>query len=970
MAGGVDINSLLQNGYWSNTRSKSPDPRFASTAQTPSYAYDDYRAIPRTRYDTPSIGGQSTANLVHKAPPAPIVEDEADSLAKEHGSVVTASPTEEPPHRGDVEQHPILQVVHEHNPERRFVFVPDSTVTSDDVSSAGSKSDQKLPTKKEAAPKSPQVEEKPSYEANTRRKYDSLSPEVTEPSHKSERDECDERDSRPTRERRRSRLENLPSIVTDFDHDGRPEERQRSRSRGVSRARSATTSSQREEDYFSPRRSSRNLATADSMLSPDIIKHSTKGRDRAYYDYSGSTAPSSHHRRHKSMQPEDMHYGKALPNQRKPVDDGGRLSATSPTMTKRHSAMEVPRATRRTSHDHYDQGRNYSEAPPSRSGRKSPSPPQSQPERESRESLRPRAPSFRSKREPSSYGDDRRVFQKEDRYSSSLHPQDRGSAGEDERRRDERRRRRKSVIHDGRNGYLATPTESQSAIGRSSKPSSPLASPRASQSDLFRDRNGGPPSPSSRSATFPSTKDGRSSDRSYTLTHGSPERPLSRASTARSAANTAAYSAYPVITGFTGSTLDSPTKRSSNPASKAPSIHSGADTRSISPSSPAAVSFPSKQAWQPAKFDPAQDAAHLAASATSYRRFSEDISRGELPDLPDCPRMREEAGHHDWLTLPRCNNFNICPSCYQSAFENTRFRHLFVPAPLRSLDRLLKCDFGTSEWYHIAWLLTHKYNKPDLRLFHGIATVAANNQPCTGPVEDYRFWHTIKDPATQRPVRKFNICLSCAKTVEALLPNLFGVFIPMDSPAESTRGICDMHNVGYNGARKRFMLYFDAMETVSDQALAANRAPDLRMLADKVREISYTDECTYGRPASNRKWYTMRSVPEVTVCQECFNEVVMPELERDDSGVQGNFLHKPQALASAACQLYSPRMRSAFQKAVRKRDLWYFENKIRERRAKEQEIYTKMAGLDRNVLGPEWCDSEMYRLQREWQRWE
>ncbi|KAK8065335.1 hypothetical protein PG997_012082 [Apiospora hydei] len=332
--------------------------------------------------------------------------------------------------------------------------------------------------------------------------------------------------------------------------------------------------------------------------------------------------------------------------------------------------------------------------------------------------------------------------------------------------------------------------------------------------------------------------------------------------------------------------------------------------------------------------------------------------------------MREEAGHMDWLTLPRCNNFNICPSCYQSAFENTRFRHLFVPAPFRSLDRPLKCDFGTSEWYHIAWLLTHKYNKPDLRLFHGVANVAANNQPCTGPLEDYRFWHTIKDPATQRPVRKFNICLSCAKTVEALLPNLFGVFVPMDSPAESTRGICDMHNVGYKGARKRFMLYFDAMETVSDQALAANRAPDMRALADKVREISYTDECTYGRPVSNRKWYTMRSIPEVTVCQECFNEVVMPELDRDDSGVQGNFLHKPQVLASAACQLYSPRMRSAFQKAVRKRDLWYFEAKVRERRAREQEIYAKMAVLDRNVLGPEWCDAEMYRLQREWQRWE
>ncbi|KAK8058324.1 hypothetical protein PG994_008772 [Apiospora phragmitis] len=956
MVGGVDISSLLQNGYWSNTRSKSPDPRFAAAVQTPSYPYDDYRAVPRTKHDTPAIGGRrtATATLTRELPPAPIVEDEADSLAKEHGSVVTASPAEEPPHRGDVEQHPILQVVHEHNPERRFVIVPNSTDTSDDDGPyVGTRSDQKSPTKKNA-PKFPQAEEKPFYEANTRRKYDSLAPEVTEASHKSERDE---RDRRPSDERRRSRLENLPSIVTDFDYEGRPEER----SRDLRRARSATGTSQQEEDYFSPRRSSRNLATAGPMLSPEIIKHSTKGRDRAYWDYSGSNTPSTHHKRNKSGQPDDSHYGKPLPNQRKPVDDCRRLRATSPTMTKRHSAIEVPRNTRRPSIEH----RNYSEVPPSRSGRKSPSPPQPQPKRES---LKPRASSFRSQREPSSYGDDRRS--KEDRYSSSPHLEDRNSAGEDERRHDERRRLRKSVIHDERDGYLATPVELRPAGGRGSKPSSPLASPRASRGDFYRDRNGEPPSPSSRSATFPSAKDGRASDRSYFLPDDSPAPTLSRASTARTAASTAASSAFPVITGITASLLDSPTKRGSNLASKPPSIHSVVDTRSISPSSPTAVSTPLQQAWPPPKFDPVQDGSHPAALAASYRRFSEDISRGELPDLPDCPRMSEEAGHMDWLSLPRCNNFNICPSCYQSAFENTRFRHLFVPAPFRSLDRPLKCDFGTSEWYHIAWLLTHKYNKPDLRLFHGIANVAANNQPCTGPVEDYRFWHTIKDPATQRPVRKFKICLSCAKTVEALLPNLFGVFVPMDSPAETTRGVCDMHNVGYNGARKRFMLYFDAMETVSDQALAANRTPDMRLLADKVREICKTDECAYGRPVSNRKWYTMRSIPGVTVCPECFNEVVMPELARDDSGVQGNFLHNPQPLASAACQLYSPRMRSAFLKAVRKRDLRYFEAKVRERRAKEHEIYAKMAGLDRNVLGPEWCDAEMYRLQREWQRWE
>jgi DNA repair exonuclease SbcCD ATPase subunit len=51
----------------------------------------------------------------------PIVEDEAESLAKELGSTITAPAEEEPQHRGEIDQHPILQLLHESNPLKHTI---------------------------------------------------------------------------------------------------------------------------------------------------------------------------------------------------------------------------------------------------------------------------------------------------------------------------------------------------------------------------------------------------------------------------------------------------------------------------------------------------------------------------------------------------------------------------------------------------------------------------------------------------------------------------------------------------------------------------------------------------------------------------------------------------------------------------------------------------------------------------------
>ncbi|KAI0129943.1 hypothetical protein BJ170DRAFT_681424 [Xylariales sp. AK1849] len=938
MVESVDIQSFLQNGYWANTRARTPDTRFAPKTATSSYSYND-GIVPRTSEPSASLYGTRR----RFTPPPPTVEDETESLAKEHGSVVSIATDEEPQHAGDVDQYPIIQLLHEHNPERRFVLVSDSSNSSEASLDPEKPAKAKRTDDREAKEgKHPLPERKTSCEANICRKYVLLSPEEEEADRRRDREG---REKLPNRERRKSRLEDLPAIVTDLGPDGRPD----SGPRDLRRAKSAT-GTEPSEDYFSPRRSSRRIAADESMLSPDVIKHATKGRDRAYWDYNGSSTPNSG--RPRTNQLDNAQYGKDMSSRRREGENTARPASSTPIVSKRQSTYDLPSNVRRTSKEGPDKGRQYPENPPSRLNRKDSSSSHSRPEREP---LRPRSRSIRGKRESPPYDDDQ--------YSSEEDPQ----------RRNERRRRRKSFIHDERNGHLATPSESRTTGGRGSKVASPLASPRVSQGDFQSDRHDMEPSRSPRSATFPNLKEAKKFEPRYATKDVSPERPLSRASTARSVLKSAAPIAIPVITAAAAAAASSagkPVDRRSSAMPPPPKGRIVPESRSGSRSSSSTQSSsPASRTWQLPKFDPNGNGAQTDKRETSYRRYSEDVNRGELPELPDCPRMREETGHVDWLTLPRCNNFNICPSCYQSAFQNSEFKHLFVPAPMRPRERPLRCDFGASTWYHIAWLLTHKYKQPDLRLFHGIANVSASNQPCTKLQPAYRIWYTIKDPVSRAPVRNFNICHNCAKTIEVLLPNLSGAFVPIDSPAEPTRGTCDMHQQGYDGERKRFLIYWEFMETTSDVALATHNPPDIRSLCDKIRAISLIDECYQDQPVANRKWYTMRSVPDLTVCEECFMDIIWPELERDEDGaIQADFWQMPQKIPVAACQLYSARMRMVFRRAVEGDDLEYFEKRVRQRKAKEQEMNAKIAGLDSYVLGQEWVDEEVERLRKEWRR--
>ncbi|KAI1767698.1 hypothetical protein GGR53DRAFT_86953 [Hypoxylon sp. FL1150] len=951
----VDIDSFLQKGYWPNSRARSPDSRLLRT-NTPSSrsSYVDV-FVPR--------------RLPSYRPPPPKVEDESVAVAKEYGSEVSFVPGEEPLYRGDVEQYPILLPVHEHNPERRFVLVPTPSDSADD-SSDGVK---KLPRR----PKSrgpPPDPEPTSYEANTcrRRPKNEEDHEKKEPEKK--------RDTGPTREKHRSKLDHLPAIVTDVNTPPRSPDK---------RPKSTARSERGGDDYFSPRLNSR--LQNGNTLSPDVIEHGSKGRERGYYH--GGTSPYTQDR-NRSSHP-NAQYEKSPRDDRRHKDKNTTSTKPpSPTHQKRRSTADLPQQLKSPSKVDREKGRQYTE---------------------------PRSP-----------GIDRNSYSRSERDNTSQVSSGSGgkrasppnseyyySSDEEGRRRHHAHRRHESETK----AYLGTPTDLKPSDKRRSRASSPLPSPRVSQvyeKDYV-------PSPSPRSSTFP--KDIRFS-RSEQRTQPPPSRtstgklvlnaaaPLAVAAAAAVAAATRPASPpvshrQPAVrppsragsiqtelppVSHRQSVVRPPSRGGSLQAEPSPATHrlpavrppsrAGSLQAELPPvshrqstvrppsrtgplqteprsSAPKLSSSPQRQARQPIDSSPLREVSHAELPILTNRRYLDEIRAGRLPDMQYCPRRKAIAGCVDWLTLPRCDNFNICPSCYDVAFADTEFAHHFVPMPFRPADRPIACDFGTSRFYHIAYFLMSKHRKADLSLFRSIANIGTQGQPCAGPREITRTWFSVRDPRSARPVESFTVCASCAKTMEQLLPNLTGIFVPVESPAEPTRGVCAMQQ-----QRERFAHYLDVLEAASDKALLAQSAPDVQALADRIRAMAAVPECAGSLPVTDARWYTMLSLPDFTVCEECFGGVVWPMIQSDSRSVAANFLQSPERRALAACQLYSPRMRRVFAEAVRTGDVRYLAAKLRERDEKEQEFHARVVGLEREILGDAFVDIEVERAKREWALWE
>lgn len=252
-----------------------------------------------------------------------------------------------------------------------------------------------------------------------------------------------------------------------------------------------------------------------------------------------------------------------------------------------------------------------------------------------------------------------------------------------------------------------------------------------------------------------------------------------------------------------------------------------------------------------------------------------------------------------------------------------------------------------------------------MQLFYGIANIAITSHPCPGNREAARQWYFLVDPKTRAPVHNFNVCASCVKSVEVILPAIRGIFLRDASRAVRPPRICD-----FRFESQRFIKYFDILETTADRAEEKDAPPDPRALLHLAKRMARLPECQRDTDLINQPWNIITQLPEFTVCAECFEEIVWPELE-EGKAIPLMFQKTLQRVGRASCQLYSAKMRGIFRTAVAVDDYKLLASKARERKAVEMayKANSERGGAGQGLVSPKAAAMETRRIEEEWEKW-
>ncbi|RDW89176.1 hypothetical protein BP6252_01208 [Coleophoma cylindrospora] len=920
-----DIHELLTNGFYKTSRARSPSSSFTPT-NTPGFL--------ETLNSNTNRDRSRSRGPRRPPPPRPTCEDEVDALAKELSSAATLT-DDEPPMRGVLEQYPMIleaevtaderERLHtaprkddeNDNSERRFVLVPQT----DPGAAAPAQNLNQAKEERAQRKRSPSIRE-------TDTKRERRAPASSSPGRQRPEPVREEKKLNipPAPLQRRGSRQDLPALKTKIEKESPPQFR---------RTTSAYASTPSQGEMPRPAR-----LPSEYMLSPDVTP-SSRG-SKGYFDPATQTAP-----RYSSTVPDSAgsrvnndkrNSGSSFSELSRPAtprsEKEKRLSGSLDQAQPRRETVDKifrPQHLSEEHHRHHHHHRHRTA---------------------STHSERPRSP-------PRSA-----VYNLRNHYSSEDDTTD--SSGSERSRRHHREHRQSLRPDDDYDRHRRAPSSSRRPIletKNSARHTSTLYSPKVSPSQSMKEsyfepqrsetipnsRERGRPSDGAVSPFSPSDETPRASDRLNPMD----STPRARSRSRRRSSVSKAQVSQP--------SLPIPIPSRSD-------LYSSGDTRKTplspqpeAPKSP--IRAEGKSYWQPPPFQPPSSAS-LEKPVGSYRRYSEDIERGSVVPLPSCPRMNPVYGYYDWLTLRQSPDFRICPSCYGSTMMPSEFRNHFMPAPVYSPGAEVVCDFGSSPWYRIAWLMTLKERRRDLKLLHGLADVAANTQECLGKHEAIRQWYSIIDSQTGQPIKRFDVCYSCVKSIEAILPAIRGIFVPINSSGPST-GICDLRFDS-----KRFIQYFDAFETTADSANEFNGKPDTRELVALAKELALVEECQRDADLTDRRWYIITQLPDFTVCEECYGSVIAPYVAKRKP-IAAMFAKSQSRIPKASCQLYSERMRSKFQEAVETDDYKFLAATARERKGIEMNYKSSMNELKRRKdYDPLYVARESERVQGEWRRWE
>ncbi|KAJ5433174.1 uncharacterized protein N7458_012330 [Penicillium daleae] len=419
------------------------------------------------------------------------------------------------------------------------------------------------------------------------------------------------------------------------------------------------------------------------------------------------------------------------------------------------------------------------------------------------------------------------------------------------------------------------------------------------------------------------------------------------------------------------------TQASTNPRSSVPTIvpsiapslvRSKPKTRGHSRSISSDDARPSRPATS-VKFQdqPGQRQSPPKAPATKQTNLSQRPSNPSGLCITLCPRSLPVAGHNDWYTLKGLTHLDICPSCMKQ-IGHSRFRDLFIPSLAKPPTQKTRCAFS-NPWTRLAWTQMIKQQHESLEMLYQMTRPPPGTRLCPGRAASEQTWYRIINADTGSYLPSFHICGSCTRNVRVLMPAHRDTF--QHCPEVQERA-CDLVT-----SSPRFVKYIDLLDDAASRADSdPSRRPDPReFLAYAKRKVVLRD-CLRDRPVLS-SWHYMPELPELSVCEDCYDEVVWP-LAKMHHPLARSFSTSlrylpgdgPNRCREASCQLYSGRMRARFREAVVKDDfpglrdfaLRRFEAERRFRDRRDELLVAQGKGYD--------CDVEMKKAVEEWRRWE
>ena len=336
-----------------------------------------------------------------------------------------------------------------------------------------------------------------------------------------------------------------------------------------------------------------------------------------------------------------------------------------------------------------------------------------------------------------------------------------------------------------------------------------------------------------------------------------------------------------------------------------------------------------------------------------------------LSELSPCPRSVAEAGHYDWYTVVGMPQLDVCPSC-MTVLGASRFRDMFVPSTSKVPAQQVLCDFSRP-WVRNAWAQIIKQRRSSLEMIHQIVRNSETTKPCPGKGSDVRAWYRLPDPETGSNVPNFDACSECVRSVEIIFPQLRGIF--KRSGALVQERTCDL-----NTQSKRFDNYLKLLAASALQYdVERLREPDVQAFANYARKTARVRECTRDDMVMGQLWHFIPSLPEFTICEECFDQVVWPIADQPvASSVTRTLQLVPGKHRSSgiSCQLYSERMRKKFLEAVKYADFEFLKQVALRRHGVERLLQEKHKLFMNDMAVGKDRTAELQANIEEWRKWE